>query len=149
MDTQSTLLTSIADQLDKWAAESRSGGWSTHQVNPMRELAAGIREGLAKRAADATAAAQQTVKHTPEIQPDYDSFMRLVGELSRWRDEPLCPADHVAGAICDVVRSMILAAAGETERGAGIASPSSTEEGCRGEVTPSGQPPVSAAGASS
>jgi len=25
----------MANQLDKWAVESREGGWSTHQVDPM------------------------------------------------------------------------------------------------------------------
>ena len=33
----------IADQLDAWAAESRAGGWSTHQVDPMRKLADSLR----------------------------------------------------------------------------------------------------------
>lgn len=28
-----------ADQLDQWARESRSGGWSTHQVEPMTRKA--------------------------------------------------------------------------------------------------------------
>lgn len=29
----------IAVQLRKWAEESEDGGWSTHQVDPMRQLA--------------------------------------------------------------------------------------------------------------
>jgi hypothetical protein len=33
------LLSSAAAQLLKWAAESERGGWSTHQVDPMRRLA--------------------------------------------------------------------------------------------------------------
>ena len=33
------LLIEIAAQLEKWAVESVSGGWSTHQVRPMRDLA--------------------------------------------------------------------------------------------------------------
>jgi len=28
----------IAQQLDKWAIETKTGGWSTHQVAPMRKL---------------------------------------------------------------------------------------------------------------
>lgn len=27
----------IADQLEKWATQSVTGGWSTHQVDPMRK----------------------------------------------------------------------------------------------------------------
>lgn len=30
---------SVARQLDDWANESQRGGWSTHQVDPMRRLA--------------------------------------------------------------------------------------------------------------
>lgn len=44
-----------ADQLDTWARESVSGGWSTHQVDPMRKKAdvlrreaAALREALSK-----------------------------------------------------------------------------------------------------
>lgn len=33
----------MADQLDRWANESRSGGWSTHQVDPMRRKADELR----------------------------------------------------------------------------------------------------------
>jgi len=36
----------IADQLTRWAEESRSGGWSIRQVEPMRQLAADIREAI-------------------------------------------------------------------------------------------------------
>jgi hypothetical protein len=36
-----------ADLLDRWARESREGGWSTHQVDPMRRRAAEIRDLLA------------------------------------------------------------------------------------------------------
>lgn len=36
------MLTSIAEQLKQWATESRNGGWSTHQVDPMLDLAAKI-----------------------------------------------------------------------------------------------------------
>lgn len=42
-------LSAIADQLERWANESRSGGWSTHQVDPMRRLAENIREHVAIR----------------------------------------------------------------------------------------------------
>lgn len=35
-----------ADQLDRWACESEKGGWSTHQVGPMRERASKIRAKL-------------------------------------------------------------------------------------------------------
>lgn len=37
------LLDDVADKLDTWAAESVRGGWSTHQVRPMRDLAFDIR----------------------------------------------------------------------------------------------------------
>jgi hypothetical protein len=33
----------MADQLERWANESRNGGWSTHQVDPMRRLADKLR----------------------------------------------------------------------------------------------------------
>lgn len=43
-------LDGIADRLDRWAAESRTGGWSTHQVqanadaaNECRRMAARLR----------------------------------------------------------------------------------------------------------
>lgn len=32
-----------ANQLDQWANESERGGWSTHQVEPMRKLADRLR----------------------------------------------------------------------------------------------------------
>jgi hypothetical protein len=38
-DTDKELLREVANQLDRWARESESGGWSTHQVNPQRQLA--------------------------------------------------------------------------------------------------------------
>lgn len=37
------LLVDVANQLDKWAIESQSGGWSSHQVKPMIRLARMIR----------------------------------------------------------------------------------------------------------
>lgn len=37
----------IARQLGTRASESRTGGWSTHQVQPMRELASEIRHAVA------------------------------------------------------------------------------------------------------
>lgn len=37
-----------ADQLDRWANESSTGGWSTHQVNPMRERANELRRIAAR-----------------------------------------------------------------------------------------------------
>ena len=37
-------LMKVAEQLEKWATESVRGGWSTHQVNPMREKAAAIKD---------------------------------------------------------------------------------------------------------
>lgn len=33
------LLREIAEQLDKWAKESLTDGWCTHQVEPMQKLA--------------------------------------------------------------------------------------------------------------
>ncbi len=32
-------LRKVAKQLEEWANESKSGGWSTHQVKPQQELA--------------------------------------------------------------------------------------------------------------
>lgn len=43
MDEKDKLLGRIADQLDKWADDSLSGGWSTHQVRGQRELAIQLR----------------------------------------------------------------------------------------------------------
>ena len=40
------LLQEEADRLDRWAVESEKGGWSTHQVQPMRERASAIRAKL-------------------------------------------------------------------------------------------------------
>lgn len=37
------LLEEEAVQLDRWADESLSGGWSTHQVKPMRKRAEFLR----------------------------------------------------------------------------------------------------------
>lgn len=36
MKTDTQMLVELAAQLEKWATESREGGWSTHQVDPMR-----------------------------------------------------------------------------------------------------------------
>ena len=36
------LLREVAHTLEAWARESERGGWSTHQVQPQRELAARI-----------------------------------------------------------------------------------------------------------
>ena len=40
------LLREISDQLVKWANESRSGGWSTHQVQPQLDLASKIQQHI-------------------------------------------------------------------------------------------------------
>lgn len=40
------LLQEEADRLERWAVESEKGGWSTHQVQPMRERASMIRAKL-------------------------------------------------------------------------------------------------------
>ena len=37
-----------ANQLDRWADESRRGGWSTHQVDPMRKRADELRRIVAQ-----------------------------------------------------------------------------------------------------
>jgi len=42
------MLRSLAKQLNKWADESRTGGWSTHQVKPIQEKAAEIYQLLDK-----------------------------------------------------------------------------------------------------
>lgn len=43
MTKDQELLLKIAAQLEAWANESKVGGWSTHQVDPMRKLADEIR----------------------------------------------------------------------------------------------------------
>jgi len=37
------VLEGVIRQLDRWARESRAGGWSTHQVEPQRKLADDLR----------------------------------------------------------------------------------------------------------
>jgi len=44
------LLRSIAVQLERWASESRDGGWSTHQVVPQLDLAKRIYAYLGRNA---------------------------------------------------------------------------------------------------
>ena len=47
---KSPLLEAISDeieQLEMWAKESKTGGWSTHQVDPMRRRADQLRQVLA------------------------------------------------------------------------------------------------------
>lgn len=44
------LLAEVAEQLRTWATESRVGGWSTHQVDPQRQLADKIDGALAAAA---------------------------------------------------------------------------------------------------
>ena len=41
-------LDSLADRLDKWATESQSGGWSTHQVSANRSAADDCRRTAAR-----------------------------------------------------------------------------------------------------
>ena len=48
MDGDRILLKNIAKQLETWANESRVGGWSTHQVEPMQKLAKEIYEHLGR-----------------------------------------------------------------------------------------------------
>jgi hypothetical protein len=36
------MLVAVAQKLERWAAESKVGGWSTHQVKPQQDLAAEI-----------------------------------------------------------------------------------------------------------
>lgn len=50
--TPDLMLLRVAVQLDVWADESISGGWSTHQVTPMRNLAAQIRRTVGKAESD-------------------------------------------------------------------------------------------------
>jgi len=38
-DSDKVILRTIAKQLEKWASDSVSGGWSTHHVKPQRDLA--------------------------------------------------------------------------------------------------------------
>lgn len=52
----------VADQLDRWALQSQTGGWSTHQVDPMRRLAANIRAYTGRR--DAIAKARRSTSQS-------------------------------------------------------------------------------------
>jgi hypothetical protein len=45
--TDRQLLEQIRDQLYRWAQQSESGGWSTHQVEAQRKMASQIAEHLA------------------------------------------------------------------------------------------------------
>jgi hypothetical protein len=45
-DKYRVCLEQMRDQLIRWAAESKRGGWSTHQVEPMRKWAMDISEVL-------------------------------------------------------------------------------------------------------
>ena len=38
-DSDRIILRTVAEQLEKWASASLLGGWSTHQVEPQRDLA--------------------------------------------------------------------------------------------------------------
>ena len=42
------MLLKIATKLERWAAESLAGGWSTHQVVPQRKLSGEILSYLAR-----------------------------------------------------------------------------------------------------
>jgi hypothetical protein len=46
--TAFNVITATADQLDRWAEQSVSGGWSTHQVDPMRARANWLRRESAR-----------------------------------------------------------------------------------------------------
>jgi hypothetical protein len=39
LEVYSKALAEMANQLEEWAYESQRGGWSTHQVDPMRKKA--------------------------------------------------------------------------------------------------------------
>lgn len=41
-------ISAMADQLDEWAQQSRTGGWSTHQVDPMIRKANELRQQAAR-----------------------------------------------------------------------------------------------------
>jgi hypothetical protein len=43
-------LREIAEQLERWAGESKSGGWSTHQVTPQLLLSERIYNYLGRKA---------------------------------------------------------------------------------------------------
>ena len=42
------LLKAEVEQLEAWAKESENGGWSTHQVAPMKKRARFLRKEIAK-----------------------------------------------------------------------------------------------------
>ena len=42
IQTLANKLCEVANQLDRWVIESINGGWSTHQVEPMRTLSRDI-----------------------------------------------------------------------------------------------------------
>ena len=48
--TPQEFLREIAEQLEKWAGESKSGGWSTHQVAPQLLLSERIYNYLGRKA---------------------------------------------------------------------------------------------------
>ena len=43
IDEATEALLAMAEQLDEWATQSREGGWSTHQVDPMKKTADALR----------------------------------------------------------------------------------------------------------
>jgi hypothetical protein len=46
IDELHRILDAVAKQMNIWADQSIKGGWSTHQVEPMRKLAGEIRRKL-------------------------------------------------------------------------------------------------------
>ena len=46
LEASEDLLATVRRQLNQWASESVEGGWSTHQVEPQRKLAARIQQFL-------------------------------------------------------------------------------------------------------
>jgi len=45
METAADFLVTLADLLDQWAKESRTGGWSTHQADANQRAAEAKRRG--------------------------------------------------------------------------------------------------------
>lgn len=52
-----------ADQLDQWANQSERGGWSTHQVDPMRKQA----DKLRREASELRRELNQTAKEVDVV----------------------------------------------------------------------------------
>lgn len=94
MSSPTELLREIATTLRHWATESRSGGWSTHQVDPQRALANRIDEALAR----------PTVGGEPlDPEPPAREQLRTTLQRSAARDAVRKAIDDYGDAVRDAV----------------------------------------------